>query len=87
MWIGTLLAVACGWLFLCASPRFGGPLQGWRGTVLGMAAALLAVWQMHARGLGLPAAAAQALAVAMLALPCLSYLAARRRRADRGAAR
>ena len=45
MWIGLLLAAACGWLFLCATPRVDGPLRGWRGTLLGLAAALLAVWQ------------------------------------------
>jgi hypothetical protein len=45
MWIGILLAAACGWLFLCATPRVEGPLQGWRGTVLGLMVLLLAVWR------------------------------------------
>lgn len=88
MWIGFLLAAACGWLFLCATPRVEGPLQGWRGTVLGLAALLLAVWQIRAGGLlGLGTATALALGVAMLALPCLSWWQAARRRAARAGAR
>ena len=87
MWIGLLLAAACGWLFLCATPRVDGPLRGWRGTLLGLAAALLAVWQtQQASGLGLAASVAQMLAVAMLALPCLSGWQAARRRAARAVA-
>ena len=85
MWIGTLLAVACGWLFLCATHRADGGLRGWRGTALGLAAAALAVWRMQAGGLGLAAAIAQVLGVAMLALPCWSYWQATRRRAARRA--
>lgn len=85
MWIGTLLSLACGWLLLCATPRVDGPLQGWRGTVLGLIAAALAVWQLHASGIGLAASIAQMLAVAMLALPCLSYWQAARRRTAKAA--
>ncbi len=84
MWTGTLLAVAWGWLFLCATHRVDGPLQGWRGTVLGLAAAALAVWRMQAGGgLGLAASVAQVLGVAMLAVPCWSWWQAARRRAAR----
>lgn len=87
MWIGILLAAACGWLFLCATPRVGGPLQGWRGTALGLAALALAVWQTQASGLGLATSTALVLGVAMLALPCLSWWQAARRRSAREAAR
>ena len=91
MWIGTLLAVLCGWFLLCATRRAEGRLRGWRGTALGLAAALLAAWQMHASGMGLAASIAQVLAVAMLVLPCLSYWQAARRRTasavERGASR
>jgi hypothetical protein len=72
MWIGILLAAACGWLFLCATPRVEGPLQGWRGTVLGLMVLLLAVWQTQAGG---------------LVLPCLSWWQAARRRTAKAAAR
>lgn len=85
MWIGTLLAVACSGFFLSATPRVGGPLGGWRGTVPGLAAALLAVWQVHASGLGLATSTAWVSGVAMLALPCLSYWQAVRRRRAKGA--
>jgi hypothetical protein len=87
MWIGILLAVVCGWLFLCATPRVDGPLHGWRGTALGLAAAALATWRIHASGLGLAVSFFLALAVAMLALPGLSYLLAARRLAAKRAAR
>lgn len=80
MWIGSLLAVLCSWFLLRATPRVGGPLHGWRGTVPGLAAALLAVWRVHASGLGLAASTVWVLGVAMLALPCLSYLQAVSRR-------
>lgn len=88
MWIGIWLAVVCGWLFLCATPRVDGPLHGWRGTALGLAAALLATWCIHASGgLGLAVSIALVLGVTMLALPGLSYLQAARRRAAKRAAR
>ncbi len=87
MWIGSLLAAACGWLFLRATPRADGPLRGWRGTALGLAAALLAVRQVHASGLGLAASVAWVLGVAMLALPGLSYWQAARHRAAKAAAK
>ncbi|MDP9877826.1 hypothetical protein J2W25_002131 [Variovorax boronicumulans] len=87
MWIGTLLAAISGWFFLCATRRAEGRLQGWRGTALGLTAALLAAWQMHASGMGWATSVAQVLAVAMLALPCLSYWQAARRRTARATAR
>ena len=87
MWIGILLAAACGWLFLCATPRAEGPLRGWRGTALGLAGLLLAVWQTQAGGLGLAASTTLVLGVTMLALPCLSYWQAARRRTAKAAAR
>lgn len=87
MWIGILLAAACGWFFLWATPRVDGPLRGWRGTALGLVAAALAVWRVQAAGLGLAASVALVLGVAMLALPCLSYRQAARRRSARSAAR
>jgi ABC-type tungstate transport system substrate-binding protein len=87
MWIGILLAAACGWLFLCATPRVEGPLQGWRGTVLGLMVLLLAVWQTQAGGLGLATSTALVLGVAMLVLPCLSWWQAARRRTAKAAAR
>jgi high-affinity Fe2+/Pb2+ permease len=91
MWIGTLLAVLCGWFLLCATRRAEGRLRGWPGTMLGLAAALLAAWQLHASGMGLAVSIAQVLAVAMLALPGLSYWQAARRRTakeiDRGVSR
>lgn len=87
MWIGILLAAACGWLFLCATPRVEGPLHGWRGTVLGLMVLLLAVWQTQAGGLGLATSTALVLGVAMLVLPCLSWWQAARRRTAKAAAR
>ncbi|GAD20695.1 hypothetical protein [Acidovorax sp. MR-S7] len=87
MWIGILLAAVCGGLFLCATPRVEGPLQGWRGTVLGLMVLLLAVWQTQAGGLGLATSTALVLGVAMLVLPCLSWWQAARRRTAKAAAR
>lgn len=87
MWIGILLAAACGWFFLWATPRVDGALRGWRGMALGLGAAALAVWCVHAGGLGLATSVALVLGVAMLALPCLSYLRAARRRTARAVAR
>ncbi len=87
MWIGILLAVACGWFFLWATPRVDGRLRGWRGAALGLGVAAFAVWRVHAGGLGLAVSVALVLGVAMLALPCLSYFQAARRRSARSAAR
>ena len=89
LWIGALLAAACGGFWLFATPRMEGPLQGWPGTLAGLAAAALAVWQAHAGGLGLAVSVAWTLGVAMLALPVWSWWHAARRRAarSRGAAR
>jgi len=87
MWIGILLAAACGWFFLRATPRVDGRLRGWRGAALGLGAAALAVWRVYADGLGLAVSVALVLGVAMLALPGLSYLQAARRRAAKVVAR
>lgn len=62
-------------------------MRGWRGTALGLLALLLAVWQTRTSGLGWASSTALVLGVGMLALPCLSYERAARRRAAKGAAR
>lgn len=85
MWMGILLAAACGWFLLCATHRADGPLRGWPGTLTGLAAALLAVWRVRAGGMAVETATALVLGVAMLAVPCWSYWQARRRRAARRA--
>ncbi len=87
MWMGALLAAACGWLWLCATARAEGRLRGWRGTLLGGAALLLAVWQTRSSGLGWGTSVALVLDVAMLSLPALSYVQAARRRSAQGAGR
>ena len=80
MWLGLFLAAVSGGLFLGATPRVDGPLRGWRGTALGLITAALAVWPLRAAGVGLAEAIAEVLAVAILVVPCGSYLLARRRR-------
>lgn len=85
MGIGTLLAVAGGGFFLSATPRVDGPLHGWRGTMAGLAAVLLAVWLVHVGGLGWATSIAWVSGVVFLAVPCLSYRRAVRRRRARGA--
>ncbi len=81
MWFGVSLAVVGSWFFLCATRRSESTLAGWPGTYGGIAVAALAVWQVHGAGLGLAVAIAVVLAAAILALPCLSYWQALRRRA------
>ena len=80
MGFAIVLAAAAGWLFLCATPRVDGRLRGWRGATLGTLAACLAVWAFQSTGVGLAEAVSETLAVAILALPCWSYVVARRRR-------
>jgi hypothetical protein len=46
--------------------------------------AMLAVWRIHASGLGLAVAIALVLAAMILILPCLSYWQAFRRQAAKG---
>lgn len=82
MWGGILLAVVSSGFLLLATPRAAGPLGGWRGVLPGLMTAALATWRLHASGLGLAEATCLMLGVQILALPCLSYLLAARRRSD-----
>ena len=86
MGFAIVLAAAAGWLFLCATQRVDGRLRGWRGAVLGTVAATLAVRAFQETGAGLAEAVSETLAVAILAVPCWSYLVARRRRSAAKAA-
>ena len=87
MGFAIVLAADASWLFLCATPRVDGRLRGWRGAVLATATAALAVRAFQETGVGLAEAVSETLAVAILALPCWSYLVARRRRSAAPAAR
>lgn len=81
--MGVALAFAASWFFLQAVPRAPGALRGWRGSVLGFAAAAIAVWAVRADGLGLAVSVSAVLGLVILLVPTLRYLQARRRAARR----
>ncbi|QIL78554.1 hypothetical protein G7047_00430 [Diaphorobacter sp. HDW4A] len=83
--LGWLAAIVSGWFLCLAAPRFDTRLHGRVGFALGAVFFVAGVSALTHAGLGLAEAIACVLALVMLAVPCVSWWHAPKKKTRAGA--
>ena len=87
LFLGWMAAIGSGWFLCLAAPRFDSRIHGSRGFALGAALLVIAAFLLVRSGLGLAEAIASVLGLVTLAIPCVSWSQAARKRAAKAKGR